>query len=412
MKQKRYVIIGGSIAGVSCVEGIRSMDQKGEITLVTAEPTSNYGRPLISYYLEGKTDEARMSWRGADFYEKHRVRDLHETRATAVDPAAHTVALSSGETLTYDALCLCTGSSPVCPRFEGLDTVPRHQFFTTLSDAKALERTVTKQTRVLIIGAGFIGLKCAEGLRDRAASVTVCDLADHAMSASLDADSAPILERHLKQNGVRLLLGNTVERFDGGTAFMQSGETVAFDVLVIAVGVRPDTALAAGAGCAVRRGVLVGETLRTSLPDIWAAGDCTECFDLSAGAQGVLAVLPAAAMQGECAGANMAGGRNVFDRGFKLNSIGFFGLHIMSAGTYTDLVYSEVTETGCKKLFARDGVLTGFILVGDVARAGIYTALIRERTPLDTIDFDAICREPSLLPFGKDYRAKKLGGVV
>ena len=106
---------------------------------------------------------------------------------------------------------------------------------TTLSDAKALERTVTKQTRVLIIGAGFIGLKCAEGLRDRAASVTVCDLADHAMSASLDADSAPILERHLAQNGVRLLLGNTVERFDGGTAFMQSGETVAFDVRVIAV---------------------------------------------------------------------------------------------------------------------------------------------------------------------------------
>ena len=140
MKQKRYVIIGGSIAGVSCVEGIRSMDQKGEITLVTAEPTSNYGRPLISYYLEGKTDEARMSWRGADFYEKHRVRVLHETRATAIDPAAHTVTLSSGETLSYDALCLCTGSAPICPKFEGLDTVPQWQFFTTLSDAKALEQ--------------------------------------------------------------------------------------------------------------------------------------------------------------------------------------------------------------------------------------------------------------------------------
>ena len=409
---KRYVIIGGSIAGVSCAAGIRGVDAKGEITLVTSEPTSNYGRPLISYYLEGKTDEARMSWRGADFYEKNRVRALHETAAKAIDPAAHTVALSSGETLSYDALCICTGSAPVCPKFEGLETVPHRQFFTTLADAKALERTVTKETRVLIVGAGFIGLKCAEGLRDRAASVTVCDLAAHAMSASLDADSAPILERHLEQNGVRLLLGNTVARFDGGTAHMQGGEAIGFDVLVIAVGTRPDTALAAAAGCKVNRGVLVGETLRTSLPDIWAAGDCTECLDVTTGEAGVLAVLPMAALQGECAGANMAGKRTVFDRGCKLNSIGFFGLHIMSAGTYADLVYSEVTESGCKKLFAKDGVLTGFILVGDVARAGIYTSLIRERTPLSAIDFDAICREPSLLPFGKDYRAKKLGGAV
>lgn len=407
---KRYLIIGGSIAGVKTVEGIRSVDPAGEITLVTAEPVSNYGRPLISYYLEGKTDEVRMSWRGADFYEKNRVRVLHGTRAVSIDAAAHSVALDNGETLTYDALCLCTGSSPVCPKFEGLDTVPQHQFFTTLADAKALEQTVTAKSRVLIIGAGFIGLKCAEGLRDRAASVTVCDLAEHAMSASLDADSAPILERHLERNGIRLLLGDTVARFDGGTAQMKSGKTLEFDVLVIAVGVRPETALAAAAGCAVNRGILVGETLRTSLPDIWAAGDCTECFDVTTGAPGVLAVLPAAAMQGECAGVGMAGGRKAFDKGLKLNSIGFFGLHIMSAGTYTDLVYREVTDTQCKKLFARDGVLTGFILVGDVARAGIYTALIRERTPLDSIDFDAICRNPSLFPLGKDYRAHTLGG--
>ena len=108
----------------------------------------------------------------------------------------------------------------------------------------------------------------------------------------------------------------------------------------------------------------------------------------------------------------MAGGDAVFDKGIKMNSIGFFGLHIMSAGSCTDPVFTQVTETGCKKLFARDGVLTGFILMGDVSRAGIYTSLIRERTPLDTIDFDAVCREPSLLPFGRAYRAKKLGGAV
>ena len=409
---KRYVIIGGSIAGVSCVEGIRGVDPEGEITLVTAEPVSNYGRPLISYYLEGKTDLPRMSWRGADFYEKRRVKVLHSTKALKIDPAAQNVALDSGEMLGYDALCVCTGSLPFCPDFPGLETVENRCCFTRLDDALFLERAVGKKSRVLIVGAGFIGLKCAEGLRDRAGSVTVCDLAEHAMSASLDAESAGILERHLEQNGLRLLLGDTVARFDGGTAHMKSGKTLDFDVLVLAVGVRPDAALAASAGAEVHRGVLVGEDMGTSLPGVWAAGDCTESRDKTTGASAVLANLPSAAMQGRVAGANMAGGGAVFDKGIKMNSIGFFGLHIMSAGTCADLVYREATETGCKKLYASKGALTGFILVGQVERAGIYTALIREGTPLSSIDFDALCREPSLLPLGRDYRARKLGGVV
>ena len=93
--------------------------------------------------------------------------------------------------------------------------------------------------------------------------------------------------------------------------------------------------------------------METALPGIWAAGDCTESLDVSCGEAGVLAVLPNASFQGRTAGVNMAGGEAVFDTGMKMNSIGFFGLHIMSAGTYTDLIYSEVTDTGCKKLFAK-----------------------------------------------------------
>ena len=409
---KQYLIIGGSIAGVSCVEGIRSRDEEGEITLVTAEPFSNYGRPLISYYLEGKTDIPRMSWRGEDFFEKNRVRIRHAVTAEKLEPESKRVLLSTGETLTYDALCICTGSAPFSPRFEGLESVENRFFFTTLADALALEKTVTKASRVLIVGAGFIGLKCAEGLRDRAGSITVCDLAEHAMSANLDAECAPILEKHLEAEGIRLMLGDTVTQFAGTTARMKSGKEVGFDVLVIAVGTRPNTALLAEAGGSVRKGILVGEGMETSLPGIWAAGDCTEATDVSAGETGLLAVLPNASLQGFCAGANMAGGSEKFDKGIKMNSIGFFGLHIMSAGTYTEPVYTELTDTGCKKLFAKDGVLTGFILMGDVSRAGIYTSLIRERTPLETIDFAAVKKEPSLLPFGRAYRTKKLGGAV
>ncbi len=409
---RRYVVVGGGIAGVSCVEGIRSRDPEGEIALISAEEVSNYGRPLISYYLEGRTDIKRMSWRGEDFYERQRVQAKHGVQAERLDPAAKRVYLSDGEALDYDALCLCTGSHPFSPRFEGIETVEQRFFFTTLADALALEKAVTAETRVLIVGAGFIGLKCAEGLRDRAGSVTLCDLAKHAMSASLDEDSAPILERQLENNGIRLMLGDTVTRFDGGVAYMQSGRKVDFDVLVIAIGVRPETGLFSEAGGAVGRGIQVNNKQETSLPDIWAAGDCTESVDVSNGQTGVLAILPNASLQGWCAGVNMAGGNETFDKGTKMNSIGFFGFHIMSAGTYTDLIYSEVTETSCKKLFARDGVLTGFILMGDVARAGIYTALIRDRTPLEGLDLEALEKEPSLIPFGKKFRAQKLGGVV
>ncbi len=411
---KRYVILGGSIAGVSCVEGIRSVDPEGEITLVCAEPTANYGRPLISYYLEGKTDLAHMSWRGEDFFEKNRVRVLLDTKAEKLDAAAKQVLLSSGETLDYDALCLCIGSYPFAPRMEGAETVPQRYAFTTLADAQALEKAVTKDTRVLVVGAGFIGLKCAEGLRARTEHLTVCDLAPHAMSASLDADCAPILERHLENNGIHLLLGNTVQRFDGQTAYMTGGETVEFDVLVVAIGVRANTALFTEAGGQAGRGIPVDEKMRTTLDNVWAAGDCTEMTELTTGQPGVLAILPNASMQGRCAGVNMAGGDAVFDKGIRMNSIGFFGLHIMSAGTCAadDCVFSEITETGCKKLFAKDGVLKGFIIIGDVNRAGIYTAMIREQTPLESLDFEAVKRDPSLLPFGKKYRAQKLGGVV
>ncbi len=410
--KRRYVIIGGSIAGVSCVEGIRSRDPEGEITVLSAEPVANYGRPLISYYLEGKTDLERMSWRGPDFFDRNRAELRCAVTAEKLEPLEHRVRLSTGEYLEYDALCLCVGSSPFSPRFEGAETVDKRFSFTTLADALALEQAVTRESRVLIVGAGFIGLKCAEGLRDRAGRITVCDLADRAMSASLDADCSPILERHLERNGIRLMLRDTVARFDGHTAYMKSGKALSFDVLVTAIGVRPNTALLAEAGGSVNRGILTGEGMETSLPDIWAAGDCTETMDVSSGTPGVLAVLPNASLQGYCAGVNMAGGGEKFDKGIRLNSIGFYGLHIMSAGTCTEPVFTEITETSCKKLFARDGVLTGFILIGDVNRAGIYTAMIRERTPLETIDFEAVMREPSLLPFGREYRAEKLGGVV
>lgn len=409
---KRYVIIGGGIAGINCVEGIRSLDAEGEITLISAEAESNYGRPLISYYLEGRTDRAHMSYRGGDFYDRNRVAALHGVSAEKIDPTAQTVTLSDGRVLPYDALCVAAGSRPFVPPFPGLDTVETKFSFMTLADARGLEAAVTPESRVLIVGAGLIGLKCAEGLRDRAKSITVCDLAPYVLSSILQPDSAAIVERHLARSGIELLLGDSAARFEGNVATMNSGKRVEFDVLVLAIGVRPNTALISDAGGAVNRGIIINDRMATTIPDIYAAGDCVESPDSVTGETGLIAILPNAARQGRVAGINMAGGGEVFAQGMRLNSIGFFGLHLMTAGSYDCEVYEEVDDTGCKKLFVKEGRLSGFIILGDVSRVGIYTALIREKRPLEEIDFDLVRKNPSLLPFGASYRAQKLGGVV
>ena len=399
---KSYVIIGGGIAGVSAVEGIRSVDGEAKITLVSSEKTCAYSRPLISYYLEGKSRLDTMGYRESDFFEKNGVTVLRGVSAERLEPESGSVVLSDGQKLSYDALCVAAGSSPFVPPFSGLDTVEKKFSFMTIDDALSLEKELGADKRVLIIGAGLIGLKCAEGIRDRVKSVTVADLAPHALSSILTPESAEIVERHLQKSGVTLLLGDTADSFGGNSAHMRSGRTVEFDILVLAVGVRANTALVKAVGGEVNRGILINGKMETSIPGVFSAGDCAEFKS------GVLAILPAAHIGGFTAGVNMAGGSECYADPVKMNSIGLFGLHIMTAGLYE----GEALGDPDRRFFVKDGYLSGFILIGGVEKAGIYTSLMRDKTPLDTIDFDAVMRSPSLLPFGREYRKEKLGGAV
>lgn len=414
---KHYVIIGNGVAAIGCIEGIRSIDRDGKITVVSGEDHPVYCRPLISYYLEGKTDPERMQYRRPEFYEKMGCQVHYGKKATAIDAAAKTVTLEDGTAFPYDSVCVATGSSPFVPPFTGLDTVKKKFSFMTLDDTLALEAAIDKTSRVLIVGAGLIGLKCAEGLRDRVESVTVCDLADRVLSSILDTECAAMMQKHLESNGITFMLGDSASSFDGDTAQMKSGKTVGFDVLVLAVGVRANTALVKEIGGEVDRGIVVNTRMETTVADVYAAGDCTEGEDISFGGRRVLAILPNAYMQGKCAGVNMAGGSEVFDKAIPMNSIGFFGLHAMTAGSYYGAdqggeLYEERGNGTLKRLFTRNGFLTGFILIGQTERAGIYTSLIREQTPLHTLNFEILKKEPALIVFCEEDRRKKLGGVV
>ena len=146
----KYVIIGNSAAGIAAVEGIRSVDRKGQITLISDERFAAYGRPLISYYLLGATDRARMGYRPADFYEKNGVRTLLGERAERIDAARQKVVLRSGGELPYDRLLVATGSRPFLPSMEGIEGVAHRFTFMTLQDALSLEEQLSKEKDVLI----------------------------------------------------------------------------------------------------------------------------------------------------------------------------------------------------------------------------------------------------------------------
>lgn len=406
-----YVIIGNSTAAIGCIEGIRSVDTKGAITVISDEPYPAYSRPLISYLLLGSTTEEKMRTRPADFYETQKVKTLLGKKVVHVDSGRKAVILDSGESISFDKLLIATGSRPFIPPMEGLERVEKKFTFLKLDDAKALEKNLSHKSRVLIVGAGLIGLKCAEGIRGRVGSITVVDLADRILPSILDPTGSKMIQQHIEKNGIRFLLGDSVAEFEENRAHLKSGKAVDFDLLVIAVGVRPNTELAAEAGCQVGKGIVIDEHSATNVPNIYAAGDCCECRDITSGQNRVLAILPNAYLQGETAGVNMAGSEKSFANAVPMNAIGFFGLHVLTAGSYDG---EEIVESGTgtyKKLIVRENLLKGFILIGEVARAGIYTSLIREQIPLDTVDFELLKKKPQLMAFTSERRAAKLGGA-
>lgn len=408
-----YLIIGNSIAAVGCIEGIRSCDKDGSICVVTDENYVVYGRPLISYYLWNKTTEENMlRYRPKDFYRKNSVELMLGKRAEKIDSKKKVVELGGGEKISYKKLLVATGSRPFVPPMNGLDKVEKRFNFMTLDDAKALDKAINQNSRVLIVGAGLIGLKCAEGISDKVKDLTVVDLANRILPSILDEEGSAIVQKFIEERGVKFYLNDSVEEFKDGVASLKSGKNVEYDAVVIAVGVRANTELVSEAGGEVNRGIVTNLRCETTLEDVYAAGDCAESYNITTGQNQVLALLPNAYRQGEAAGINMAGGEKLYDDAIPMNSIGFWGLHVITAGSYE----GETTEfkdggTKYKKLFVADNKLKGFILIDDIERAGIYTRLVREQTALDEIDFAAVAERPQEMAFAKSVRQADLGGA-
>ena len=408
----KYVIIGNSAAAIGTIQGIRQVDKEGQIVVISDENYHTYSRPLISYWLKGAVTEENMRYRDEDFYEKNDVDTLFGTRVTKINPAAKTVTIENGNEISYDKLMIAAGSKPFIPPMEGLDKVAKKFTFMTFDSAKAVKEAVTEGAKVLIVGAGLIGLKAAEALEHYGTDMTVIDLAERILPSILDEDASAIMQKHIESKGVKFILGTSVKEFSENSALLNNGDTVEFDMVILAVGVRPNTELAAEAGGTVNRGIVTDQKQAVNgLRDVYAAGDCTESLDITTGQQKILALLPNAFMQGEVAGQNMAGRETYYLNAIPMNAIGFFGLHIITAGSYDGETFTETDGVrNYKKLVTKDNELKGFILMGDVKRAGIYTSLIKHHISIDECDFELLKEKPQMIAFSRGYRNEKLAG--
>ena len=279
-----------------------------------------------------------------------------------------------------------------------------------------------ENTKAVVIGAGLIGMKAAEGLVKICKSVDVVELAPRVLPSILDKTSARQVKKHLENNGIKFHLENTVvkaqskgKHITGVT--LKDGKTLKCDLLVLAVGVRPQCELAESAGLEVNRGIITDiHTMQTSDKDIYAAGDCTVSVDMLDGSKKIIALWPNAVQQGRVAGYQMASESNTVDGTYSVNAIDFFGLRICTCGLINaqgEQYFDKIKSDGdvYKRLVFEGDRLVGFVLINSSENAGIYTNLISNKVDLSTLEGD-IMETPSIFLFDKDTRIQKLRGGI
>ena len=383
-----YVIIGNSFAGIFAAEAIRRTEPEGEILIVSRERQHVYSRAMIHEMLAGMVQEPMVYLRDWDYYEKMRIGTLLGRTVTKINPDQHTVVSDDG-VLPYDRLLIATGGKAFVPPIDGLQQVQYHTF-TTLEDARGLKVACEGRTDAVVLGAGLIGLQCAEALRHVGLNVSVVEMADTVLPMALDQFASKIIVQELADEGIKLHLGDTIDLIvsDDGqptACKLRSGERVPCDLLVIAVGVRPDIDLAKDAGITTDRGIVVNDRMETSARHVYAAGDCAQGPEIISGMTMPIPVIPIASTQGMIAGYNMAGKRRAYKGGLSLNAMQFGGVQVVSYGFIKDerdgevLRVSDPAKRVYKKVIIKDGCITGAIFVRDIDRAGLFRHLIENR---------------------------------
>ncbi|MBU0709794.1 MAG: FAD-dependent oxidoreductase [Candidatus Omnitrophica bacterium] len=406
---KEFLIIGNSAAGVAGIESIRKNDKQSKITVISDEDYNSYCRCLISYYLSGEVKEDKILYRPESFYKENNINLLLNKKVVRIDPKKNRVILEDKSNLGYDSLLIATGASPKIPEITGIKK--KGVFgFRTIKDAKEIEGLVPVTKTACVLGGGLIGLKAAYGLKKRGVDVKVIIGSKQVLSQMLDFESAQFVQKRLEENGIELILGQNVQEIIGNgdikAVKLDSGKAIGCSLVIVGKGVSPNIGLIKDTQIKINRGVITGELLDTNIPNIYAAGDVSESFDIALGRHAVNALWPVAVEQGKTAGLNMAGEKTNYQGSVGMNSIEFFGLPIISLGIYKagkeelsleELKLSQARSNNYKKLLLRNNVIIGAILIGNIKNSGIFLRLIRERTDISTIK-DKLLQEDFAYP--------------
>jgi 3-phenylpropionate/trans-cinnamate dioxygenase ferredoxin reductase subunit len=389
-----FVIVGASVAGAQAATALRENGFEGQLVLVGEEEVLPYERPPLSKeYLLGKKPAEKAYVHPAEFYTENRIELRLGVRVTSIDPAARDIEFDGGERLHYDALLLATGSSVVPLNVPGAELSGVH-YLRTLPDSTSLRSAIEGGGQVVIVGGGWIGLEVASAARSYGAEVVLIEPQAAPLLTVLGPELGSFYAQLHRDHGVDLRLGVGVSALlgEGGavTAVVTSdGTEVPADVVVVGVGIRPRVELAEAAGLAVDDGILVDAYLRTSDPDIYAAGDVANAENPQLGHRVRVQHWANANDQGKAAGAAMAG---KLDEPFAKvpyffsdqYDVGMEYSGLVKVGEYDHLVFrgDPATREFCAFWLKDAVVLAGMnVNVWDVQPA--IRKLIKERTPVD-----------------------------
>jgi nitrite reductase (NADH) large subunit len=383
----RYIIIGGSAAGISAVEAIRSIDQTSPIDLFSSEGTPFYSRVLLSYYIAGAITKEELHFRPLEFFADNKVKAHLGQRVDKVLPESKSIRMEDGREYPFDRLLVASGSSPKIMEVPGKDkkgvVVMRY-----IDHAEEIVNRVGEIKTACVLGGWLIGLRTGYALSVRGVRVKVIVKSNHVLSQMLDQESAEMIQATMRQHGIDIRTGRDAVEIVGKESvegiILDNGERISCQLVVIGKGVQPNVDFLSSTPIKINEGIVADETMMTSVPDIYVAGDVAETYDLTSGRMSVNAIWPCAFEQGRVAGLNMAGKKAKYEGSFRMNSLDFFGLPVISMGI-TRMngkgfqQFQKRTENTYRKLVLKDGCIVGAILVGQVQKAGILATLLKKR---------------------------------
>jgi len=390
-RRARLVVVGNGMAGTRTVEELlaRAPD-RFDITVIGAEQEPNYNRIQLSSVLAGDKMRDDIIINPWSWYGKRGIRLMTGVAAVAIDRADRCVVLADGSTAPYDTLLLATGSKPLAPSIPGVG-LPNVRAFRDMADAEAMIAAARNGRRAVVIGGGLLGLEAAWGLKRRGMSVAVVHLMPTLMERQLDIAAGDLLRRDLDARGIAIFTNSQAEEIAGSewaeAVVLADGRRLPADFVVLAIGIRPNIELARAAKLDVNRGILVGDDMRSSDPDIFAVGECIEHNGQ------VFGLVAPIWDQAKVCGAQLGGDLSaVYVPPPVFTSLKITGVDVFSAGALAaaDDADEEITLHDAKlglykKLIVRNDRLVGAVLYGSIGDGPWYVELMRDKADVSAM---------------------------